>query len=92
MKAAWLASLILLGVLAAGCHHPHRFEVEGRIESVDADRNMLHVSGFEVKVKNAAEYRAGEYVKAVLESPYADKDVYDPARTKTVSVEKGAPQ
>ncbi|MDR9856068.1 hypothetical protein RJP21_20890 [Paenibacillus sp. VCA1] len=91
MKAKWLVSLILFVVLAVGCSHPNRFQVEGRIESVDAEKNVLHVSGFEVKVKNVEGYRVGDHIKAVLESPYADKDVYDPARTKTVSVEKGSP-
>jgi len=91
VTAKWFVSLILFGVLAAGCNQPNRFEIEGRVDNVDAGKNILHVSGFEVRVKDAEEYRIGEYVKAVLVSP-DDTDVYDPSRTKTVSVEKDSPR
>lgn len=83
-----LVMLLVLQQIISGCaDQGTRFEVEGEIKRIDHERKILYIDGFEVRTKKVEAYRKGD-IKAVLSSPYRDKDVYVPDKTTTISIEK----
>lgn len=88
-KAKLLAALVVLQLMISGCaDHGKRFEVNGQIERIDEKKKILYVQGYEIAAEKPEEYHVGDHVRAVLRTPYKDKDVYIPDKTTTISIEK----